>query len=320
MTQRRQINARPEHNRCVSARLPLGYLRQMTTLGAMMSWKSLLYLPAFVVATGATAADLPSMKGPPPVPPPVFIWTGFYAGVIAGDEWSDGSIGTITSNVSSIGGLNGDVGGAVATQGTGSVPLRTGRFAGGGQVGYNYQVNSFVLGVAADIEGMVGSSGRNTVTNSGTVAGAAITISSTGTIASSRSLNYLGTARGRIGWLISPQILLFATGGLAYGGVASNTSVSEILGFTDTPPFGTSGSFSGTRLGWTVGGGGEWMFAPHWGFTAEYLYYDLGHVSYQLSPLNQFGDGGTTLETVSAVQSTTHINGNILRLGVNYHF
>jgi outer membrane immunogenic protein len=40
--------------------------------------------------------------------------------------------------------------------------------------------------------------------------------------------------------------------------------------------YGTTGSFSETRAGWTLGGGLEWMFAPHWTHKAEYLYYDLG--------------------------------------------
>jgi hypothetical protein len=41
------------------------------------------------------------------------------------------------------------------------------------------------------------------------------------------------------------------------------------------------------RLGWIAGGGAEYMFAPHWTVKAEYLYYDLGSVTYALSPIVQ---------------------------------
>jgi outer membrane immunogenic protein len=62
------------------------------------------------------------------------------------------------------------------------------------------------------------------------------------------------------------------------------------------------------------------MFAPNWSVKAEYLYYDLGQVTWSLGNINQFGSFGTVLETVSASQSTTRFNGNIVRGGINWHF
>ncbi len=62
------------------------------------------------------------------------------------------------------------------------------------------------------------------------------------------------------------------------------------------------------------------MLAPRWSISAEYLYYDLGRVTNNLPALNQYGNNGTTLETVSAVQSTTRFNGSEVRLGLSYHF
>jgi len=264
----------------------------------------------------AMAADSSNMNGPPPE----FGWTDFYAGVIVSGEWSNDQIATVTKNVSSIADLNGDIGGAVATQGTGSVRSKANRFAGGYQLGYNYQNESWVLGVVADIEELEGPNGTSSITNTGAVSGAADPTASTGTITSSKSLNYLGTVRGRVGWLVSDQILAFATGGFAYGGASARTTVSETLGFNDTPPFGTSGGFARTKVGWTAGAGFEWMFMPQWSLSAEYLYYDLGSERYKLPRLKQYGDFGDTLETVSAVQSTTRFSGNTVRLGIGYHF
>ena len=86
---------------------------------------------AAVVAAPAFAADL-RLKAPPP-PPPVFSWTGFYIGANIGGAWSNGSI---TDNVT---------GAQLNSNSSG--------FIGGGQIGYNYQFNTFVLGVEWDIDG-----------------------------------------------------------------------------------------------------------------------------------------------------------------------
>ena len=144
----------------------------------------------------------------------------------------------------------------------------------------------------------------------------------------SNRLDYLGTVRARLGVVPTPNLLLYSTGGLAYGGVRSSTQIN----FNNTgtnfntggpvPPGSSSGSFSDTRFGWTVGGGLEWMFSPNWTAKVEYLYYDLGSARYatggyssvDLGPTN-FPDSG--VQTVGT-STTTHFNGNIARVGVNY--
>jgi outer membrane immunogenic protein len=277
-------------------------------------------LAALATAGSAGAADLP-VKAPPIVAAAVYDWTGFYIGVNAGYTWSNSnSVDTVTTNVSSIGGLNGNIGGAVAANGTGSVHLRNDGFIGGGQIGYNRQFNNFVAGIEADIQGVARRSSQNTITNTG-VPGVLIPVTSSATITSSRSLDYLGTVRGRIGILPKPSLLAYVTGGLAYGGVNTSTTIVERLGFVDTPaPFGTSGSLSTTRVGWTAGAGLEWMFAPNWSAKAEYLFYDLGTVTNTLPQIQQFGLNGTLLETVSNSRSSTHFDGSIVRVGINYKF
>src|SRR5262249_50501059 len=227
----------------------------------------------FAALGSASAADLPVS---PPVAPQSFTWTGFYIGANAGYAWSDGnSIDITTTNVFSSSGLNGNIGAAVARQGTGEAPLTNNGFTGGGQVGYNEQFDEVVLGIEADINWMANNQG--VLTNMGFVPGASTAISSTGTLTASRSTDYFGTVRSRLGYLPTPILFAYLTGSLAYAHVSSSAAITESLGFLDTPAaFGTSGSLSGTRFGWTVGGGLEWMFAPHWSAKAEYLYYDLG--------------------------------------------
>jgi outer membrane immunogenic protein len=103
------------------------------------------YLLASVAALGlvaagaASAADLPSRKGPvaAPVYVPAFSWTGFYIGANAGYGW-----GNVNANgFANVGDLDG--------------------FVGGGQIGYNYQIGQFVLGAEADLQGADLSSGNN---------------------------------------------------------------------------------------------------------------------------------------------------------------
>lgn len=84
------------------------------------------------LATGAMAADLPSRVAPAPVAVvPVFTWTGFYVGVNAGYGW------TVDDTVT----INGT-----------TYDIDADSFVGGAQVGYNYQIGSFVVGVEGDLQ------------------------------------------------------------------------------------------------------------------------------------------------------------------------
>jgi outer membrane immunogenic protein len=113
------------------------------------------------------------------------------------------------------------------------------------------------------------------------------------------------------------------TGGLAYGGVNSNTTITE-GGVTGLPPAATvAGSFSGTRVGYAVGGGAEWKLLSNWSAKLEYLYYDLGSVTYSNGTL-AYDMGPTPFPGVGiasiASSSSTRFNGQIFRAGLNYKF
>jgi outer membrane immunogenic protein len=141
---------------------------------------------------------------------------------------------------------------------------------------------------------------------------------------------YLGTFRARLGVTVNPSVLLYVTGGLAYGSVKSDTAISQ-SGINATipsnPPFTitpASGGFSGMRVGYAVGAGGEWMFASNWSAKLEYLYYDLGSATYSTGSLvssdfhltNFLGIGNGVVDTSAKVRFNDHI----VRAGVNYHF
>jgi outer membrane immunogenic protein len=247
---------------------------------------------AALVAGGALAADLPSRKAAPayvPPPPPPPMWTGFYAGLNLGGGWSANSINNaqLSPYASTV---NGQI---YLLPGNNQGGSNAGGVVGGGQIGYNYQFgNSFLVGVEADIQGtsMNSSSGNSNFAlypDPGFAGNYLVSLAPAGN--PGISLNWFGTVRGRAGFLITPTLLLYGTGGFAYGGVSG--------GFTN---------YSNTRTGWTAGGGVEWMFMPNWSAKAEYLYTDLN-------------SGG---QQVGWFQTGYHRHPqfNIVRAGVNYHF
>ena len=138
----------------------------------------------------------------------------------------------------------------------------------------------------------------------------------------------MGTVRARIG--VAPgegRMLVYATGGMAYGEVNSSMqySLRGCVDFGCTPipgfagPTSASGAMSGTMVGWTAGGGIEWKIDPRWSVKAEYLFYDLGTATYGLTSTVTFlgFTGGTHTATVNTAASAK-FDGNIARIGVNY--
>jgi outer membrane immunogenic protein len=288
--------------------------------------KLLLSTTSLVLLAGsAFAADLPSSKAPvlpPPPPPPM--WTGFYAGLNAGGVWgNNAALNAQTWNVYP----NSDVSdylSAALLSGSANTNGKAG-FIGGGQIGYNWQIGNlgglgfgsgFVTGIEADIQGIATSGGSRTRA----LAGAASTGPRNYTISSyqtgSSNLQYFGTVRGRLGFLAMPTLMVYGTGGLAYGGVSASIQNFQIAYNNGSPVFPVlgTGNFANTMVGWTGGGGAEWLFMPNWSAKVEYLYYDLGQAN------------GSVVNTTNgpAIQSITNysgrVTGNIVRAGVNYHF
>jgi outer membrane immunogenic protein len=288
-------------------------------------------------AGSAFAADLPSRKAPPmlpPPPPPPAMWTGFYVGLNAGYGWSDNSaVNTVASPVNPFPGVafTQAVSNGLAASAGRNISGQNGGFAGGGQIGYNYQFyHSFVAGIEADIQGFASSGGARTqtgVTPFTWPVGAGIADSYVSGASASRSIDYIGTVRGRLGWLATPTLLVYGTGGLAYGGVNVRTSYfgqETLIGAAGLSSVLVGASFSDTRVGWAAGGGVEWMFLPNWSAKVEYLHFDLGSVTSNTGIVQVVAPGNGALSGVpiggAIAQSTTHFNGNIVRAGLNYHF
>ncbi len=201
-------------------------------------------------------------------------------------------------------------------------PTGTGGWGGlgGGGVGCNWQSRQWVLGIegdfdAANITGSSTNSAFSPVVHSfgkefGLGPNGFTGVNSTGTANERVLLHWLSTVRARAGFAVQDRILLYATGGLAIGGIDSNGSVTLSGG---NP--GWSGSNSAARVGAVLGGGAEWAFYNSWTVKAEYLWYDLGNVSH---PLNCSQLCSNTYPTLGNASSS--VFGSIVRVGINYNF
>jgi len=308
-----------------------------------MNKAAVTVLALALTAGSAIAADLPSFKAPLPAPPPPPLWTGFYVGLNAGGTWSSSNSTRLGSSPLWVSRDNpgpnpsapADYSLTAALGASGVVSSgNSSGFIGGGQIGYNWQAGfggySFVFGVEADIQGIAnGGGGNNSSWTNIPATGANVLNDSVLTAVSIRkNLDYLGTVRGRLGYLITPTLLVYGTGGLAYGGVNFNVSgwqaVLPVRASWPSSGFG-GGAYSDTRVGWTAGGGLEWMFMPNWSAKVEYLYYDLGSVQMAAGVTAQFYDGSLGgppggLKWLNATQARANYTGNLVRAGVNYHF
>ena len=170
---------------------------------------------------------------------------------------------------------------------------KTDGIVGGGQLGYDLQFGGMVIGAEADIQGTTIASGHNgnylTALGTPFVGGSVLLPLGGGAPVGNVGVPWFGTVRGRAGWLLNPSLLLYGTGGFAYGAL-------EVAGF------------STTAAGWTVGTGGEWMFAPNWSAKLEYLY------------MNPNGSANVSGGFASGASSKLSPAINVVRGGVNYHF
>lgn len=260
-------------------------------------------LPAALIATIsaialtqiASAADLPR-KAPAAAPPPapVYTWTGCYIGGNVGGAWSR---------------QTGDV---VAVPAVNQVPQTIDQndssVIGGVHLGCNYQFDPrWVVGVEGDWSwtSLNGSgSAPNIVASSGLPG-------SSGGINMSSDTKWIASLRARLGWLVMPQVMIYATGGAAW----AKTDYTGFDSATATNGF-TAVSFSNTNSGWVVGGGAEYMLTPNWFVRAEYLYY-------QFSGANTVGNtvqnpGGPA--GAFAAFNWNDLKINEVRAGISYKF
>lgn len=239
----------------------------------------------------ALAADMRPAPAYAPPPPPVFSWTGFYVGGNVGYSW-----GRSENKISVIGLPPFVLGLSTASLARGDMDeTDVDGVIGGVQAGFNWQAGNWVIGTESDFQG----SAQEGDTRYCGIGGTTCDIAS---LDASHKLSWFGTTRSRLGYLATPNVLLYGTAGVAYGQVKSDYT----LNFLNTPLAAVS--FKDVKAGWTAGAGLEFAFSGNWSAKLEYLYMDLGENEIALSA------GGVTGKLER--QFTDHI----ARIGVNYRF
>jgi outer membrane immunogenic protein len=254
-------------------------------------WRPLFLAGAslMVLSGSALSADLPVAKAPPPAV--AASWAGFYLGVHGGYGWKQDDFSQSEAfQLQTPQSING-----IRSQGA----------VYGGQAGYNWQFGRVVTGLEIDFSA-TDIKGSNGVTETVPFGGGTFTTA----ITLGEQVKYLGTARARLGWLPTDNVLLYGTAGLAWERLDATSTASQII----TPNTQTvSQRLPIDKFGWVAGIGAEVMLgSPNWIGRVEYLHYDLGQVatSSLLIQAGGFRDASTA--------GSQHID--VVRAGVSYKF
>jgi outer membrane immunogenic protein len=252
----------------------------------MRSFRVLAAAFAAMAACGfsgaASAADGPSR------------WTGFYVGALAGYNFAKAPT-TVTPNEPASHNV-------FDPYYVSSLEPHPHGVMGGIEAGYNAQFGPIVVGAATDLS--FGSIHQSEAGQAPAYVGGQLT-----TTVDSK-IDWFGSLRAKFGVLASDNLLLYATGGLAYGHVETTTTGSNTAGCAPKL-YCVTGTSSETALGGIIGGGLEYAFAPHWSAKVEYLAMRLGSQSVTFSDPAIVG-GAYTADTDFKMQ--------VVRAGVAYRF
>lgn len=248
--------------------------------------KTLLASATLLFAAGAAnAADMVDVA-------PVTDWSGFYVGVHGGYGWAnfDGSADIVTGEDTPEFLTGFDYGQDLDGDG----------FFAGLQAGFNWQMDSIVLGIEGDIsKSWIGADNDVALDLFGDPAIADVNVET------DTSIDWFGTARLRAGFLATPDLLLYATGGLAWGSVDTDVDV-DVLGFAGD----FSDGDSTTHMGWTIGAGLEYAVSEAVSIKAEYLYIDLGEEDVL----------DVDLVTGDTLEAEQDVNFHTVKAGLNFRF
>lgn len=230
-------------------------------------------------------------------------WT---AGAQAADTWGGVYIGVHG------GYATGAWDGRLATQGATSSDLwlRPGRsldadaWLGGGQAGFNVERGALVFGLEADATFADMSDGRAFVTDGPLVTDEAYTWDI------DADVRAFGTVRVRVGYAVTPAVLVYGTGGLAWARTSADIVTSHTWVPDPSKSLGVTarGSVDETHVGWAAGIGSEVRLATRWSVRGEWLHVDLGTAGYRFKGPNAYASDSFKSE----------LTFDVFRLGLNY--
>ncbi len=232
-------------------------------------------------------------------------WSGPYVGGIAGISlervgalnWSEADAATVGAGWGSC-------------YGPGSCPHslageRDTAVLAGLQAGYNFALSRLVLGVETEFQG-----------RSGAVTSGLAPIVAPGMYVEqtySQRAEWIASVRGRVGGLLTPEVLVYGTAGVALGEIQRKYAADVYNGGMLVAS--TSGSASGTQAGWAAGAGVEWAVLKNVTVGLEYLHIDLGSDS-------AFGSRGSSgwclMGTCNFIVNSGSFSEDSVRLKLNF--
>jgi outer membrane immunogenic protein len=276
---------------------------------AMASGQPVTLSPAVAsaqpVALGPGLVDYANemeLKAPPLTLPPLYSWTGFYAGVNVGYSVGNDRASATLAAPAIPSTLTSPADVAIVPMGV----------FGGGQVGYNWQGGPhWLFGVEADFQG---SQQKDTdcLLNCENNPGNGVNVgASLSTLTAQHQIDYFGTMRGRVGY-VNNNTLFYVTGGGAYGRVEQTLAATQSVLGTGTFSSATTAQ---NNFGYAVGGGIEAALGGNWTGKIEYLYMSLGSISTTVA-------GGLPPAPITpfTLSATSTVRDNIIRVGLNYRF
>lgn len=227
-------------------------------------------------------------------------WTGFYVGANAGYQWGAGDRSlTLLPDLATWVADSADYAQFQAAYGK-----SPSGFLGGAQLGFNWRSGTAVFGIETDLALLNADSSSERSALVTDVGGTFLVRANL-----RQELDWLGTLRARVGILPleHPNLLIYLTGGLAYGRISTSHSFLDVAANS-----GFVGSSSDWDVGGTIGGGVEWALQGGLSVKAEYLYYDLGNRTVDGVHFNNAAPANFGADAHYETQ------GHILRVGVNY--
>ena len=266
-----------------------------------------LFLSLAANATEMHKKATKSDKGPTDltktIAPTSHDWSGFYAGITLGGASNGSHFNTsVVDNSAYYAPLNLSI-----VNELGQSSANATHFSGGVEGGYTQQLGSFVFGVEGDVDfapGKIASDATGAL-YIGQFATAPATITQ------QLSLNWMITARARGGVLLSPNWLVYGTGGVAF------TQVEGKFAYEDYYPAYESASFQKTELGYVAGIGTEYAFDTHWSMKAEFLSFNFPSLSTTSNNLIRYA---SEYFTANVFTHSADLTSQVVRIGLNYTF
>jgi outer membrane immunogenic protein len=253
-------------------------------MSEMKSIAMLAMIGLAAMAGAASAADMAVPYGKAETfVVPAYSWSGGYVGLNVGYGFGR------SSDTAALG---------VPSLFVDTANLTANGFNGGGQIGFNVQMQNWVWGFETDLQGTNQTSSHTFNCPAGLCSASAIAVTT------NQHLDLFGTVRGRAGVAVIPEVLLYATGGLAYGQVHTDSNLTQATRQQSFVP------------GWTVGAGIEGAVGGGWSVRLEYLHIDLGKVN-GVFTANVLVAGGAAIPVQGF---DTHVTNDVVRVGFNYSF